>query len=303
MHVALAVKIGAGVVAGGLAVGAAYVLVADPTPALAGVPQAWIDDPLPGTVVVGGPIEVVAHATDPHGVDEVELRVDGEEVATEDASGDRIVEMQLSWEPPGNGSFELAVRGRSSSGWGAPGTVTVRVAAAEVAPPTSTPGTTLVPGQPAPSSTSSTGTSSTTTPGATAPGGAPSPTTTPGATVPRTSPTPTTTTPPRTTPTTNPCANVAPTPAAPANGSSVVNTPRLSWTFPSCPVDVFLVQVSRDPAFARFEVNASVSSSARSYTTPALASCTTFYWRVAAVRTRVNHFSPTWSFGTFLGRC
>jgi hypothetical protein len=83
----------------------------------------------------------------------------------------------------------------------------------------------------------------------------------------------------------------------------VVTTPRLSWSYPSCPVDVFVVQVSRDPGFARLEVNASLSASARSYTTPALATCTTFYWRVAAVRSRVNHFSPTWSFGTYLGRC
>src|SRR5688572_16639323 len=93
---------------------------ADATPAAA---QAWIDDPLDRSVVAPAPLGILAHAYDPAGVDDVALLVDGQpdQVVTPDRSGERLVWVQLSWVPPGPGTYLLTVVGRHAGQGGIPG--------------------------------------------------------------------------------------------------------------------------------------------------------------------------------------
>jgi hypothetical protein len=149
----LLVKIGAAVVAT-VAVGVtAYALVAGDGGS-GGQARAWVDEPLTGITVPLAPLEVIAHAYDAGGVDEVRLAVAGEETATEtpEAAGQELVDATFTWVPPEPGVYVLEVVGLSGGSEGAVGRATVTVS--DVAPPPTT--TTTAPD-------SSTSTSTTTT--------------------------------------------------------------------------------------------------------------------------------------------
>ncbi|HEY7565502.1 MAG TPA: Ig-like domain-containing protein [Acidimicrobiia bacterium] len=90
--------------------------------------QAWVDDPLDGTLVTSAPVAIVAHATDPAGVTLVRLSVDGQVVTETAASGATLVTVEFSWTPPGDGLFLLEVSGSSQAGvWGQPGAIVLEV--------------------------------------------------------------------------------------------------------------------------------------------------------------------------------
>jgi hypothetical protein len=274
-----------------LALLSAVAVVTAAVPAIAGSapsspPQSarsWIDAPLSGTVVVVAPVEVVAHATDPDGVQEVRLDVDGvmEASVIPEQVGATFVIARFVWTPTSDGLHRLDVQARDSAGgWGAAATTRVTVELA-VTGPTTQPSTTI------PTATTTTST----VPGPTT--SRPPPTTTPRTTVPTptTRPAPTTTTRPAPTTTTRPaptttvpatttvCALGTPSPA----GASRTDTlsPILSWSYRGCREPAqFLLQVSRDPGFARIEQSGAVSGSARSWTAGPLTDCITFYWRI-----------------------
>lgn len=230
--------------------------------------QAWIDAPLSGTVVGPAAVEVVAHATDPDGVAEVRLDVDGVTVASvvPPDAGEPLVTASLAWTPAEPGLHRLEVFGRDRSGeWGSPGRVRVSVDLGDGSTTTTSVATTTV----------------TTTL-------VPDPTTTlptrPGTTMPTTTAPPvTTSTVPRTTvpPATTVCAVGEPTPSGAAGTDTL--TPRLSWTYAGCREPAqFDVQVSRDAGFARVETSGSVGGGSRTWTSDPLSDCTSYFWRVRA---------------------
>ena len=81
-------------------------------------PRAWIDFPLDGSTIELGAVVVYSHASDPVGVTELELYVDGE-LARVDAAVDDLDDLaafEQVWTPPGNGSYILQVRAKNSGG-------------------------------------------------------------------------------------------------------------------------------------------------------------------------------------------
>jgi hypothetical protein len=100
--------------------------------------QAWVDDPLDGTLVTSAPVIIVAHATDPAGVTLARLVVDGQVIAETAAAGASLVTVEFAWTPPGDGLFLIEVSGASQSGvWGQTGSVVLEVLL-DAAPPTTT---------------------------------------------------------------------------------------------------------------------------------------------------------------------
>jgi hypothetical protein len=289
VNLGLVTKLLGSLLVGGTAAGATWAftepVIAVPTPEA----RAWFDVPLAGEVVpVGTTVEIVAHATDADGVDVVELRVDGDEETTVTGGGASLVTVELAWDPPGAGTYQLEVRGLDEADHaGEPGVVTVTVGEAEDATTT----TTAAPGSS--SSTSSTDTSVTTdTTTTTAPSG---PTTTrPGPTT--TTPGATTTT-SRSTTTTTSCARSAPTLVSPPNGSSTRAAPTLTWAYSGCEVDAFRVEVL-DPDGA--DLGGPAAPDQRSWVPPGRFPCGgagyPFTWRVGAVIGGVPVWSAQWAF-------
>lgn len=81
-------------------------------------PRAWIDFPLDGSTVELAPVVVYSHASDPAGVAELELYIDGAVVRVDAAnSGDpSLAAFEQVWTPPGNGEYVLQVRAKNSAG-------------------------------------------------------------------------------------------------------------------------------------------------------------------------------------------
>ncbi|MCL4535960.1 MAG: hypothetical protein M1370_12470 [Bacteroidetes bacterium] len=80
--------------------------------------HAWIDAPLDGSTIPLAPYEVVSHGTDPGGIAEIEMSVNGTVYQT-DASPNAsvvLVTMRQSWAPPGPGNYTLMVRAHTNSG-------------------------------------------------------------------------------------------------------------------------------------------------------------------------------------------
>jgi hypothetical protein len=237
-------------------------------------PAAWIDDPLDGSVLPGdaGQVTVVAHATDPDGIVEIVLTVDGDDVdSTGTGGGDLETADDLRWTPRGPGTYELRVFGRDPSGATTPpGIAKVQVGTDEEQPATTT--TTTGPAD----STSSTDValdSTTTAPGA--------PTTRPvtGTTTATTQPTTTTST---TAPPTTTCVLATPLNVTPTFGGT--KTPTLEWTYDGCAADQFRLQLSRDEAFypTRIEVEGTAPGTDRRWITPELQCDITYWFRVRA---------------------
>ena len=89
------------VVVGGSAAATWTVVDHTPPPISAAGPAAWVDDPLDGSVRPAdtGQLTVVAHATDPDGIDTVILSVDGDEVDTSTAAPDQLVTARAALDP------------------------------------------------------------------------------------------------------------------------------------------------------------------------------------------------------------
>ena len=77
-------------------------------------PGAWIDAPLDGSTIPLAAYDVVSHASDPGGMSEFELSVNGQVVSTDPVGGDQagktIAHISQPWLPPAPGTYLLAVR-------------------------------------------------------------------------------------------------------------------------------------------------------------------------------------------------
>lgn len=284
MNVGLVTKALGPLLVAGTAAGATWALTGPVLASSTPEARAWFDAPLAGAILpVGSPVEVVAHATDADGVDVVELRVDGKEETTVTGGGGSLVTVELVWDPPGAGTYELEVRGVDEGDHaGEPGVVTITVGEPQTATTTTTAaGATS-------SSTGSTDTTTTTTlPGSTTTGTGPT-TTSPGTT--------TTTTPAQGTTTTT-CAKSAPTLVSPPNGSSSRAAPTLAWAYSGCPVDGFRVEVfDLDGA----DVGGPAAPDQRSWDAQGYVTCLgpdyPYTWRIGAVIAGQVRYSATWSF-------
>ncbi len=304
MNAGLLGRIGMLVVVAGGSAGVTWAVVDHtPPPISAAGPAAWVDDPLDGSVLSAdtGQLTVVAHATDPDGIDTVVLSVDGDEVDTTTAAPEQLVTARLRWTPPGPGTYHLAVVGRDPAGHPTPAglaTVQIGTGADQSTTTTTVPSSTTVPpdttaGELAAGSTSSTSdtTSTTASTSSTTATSQPASTTTtttrPTTTTTRPTTTttrPTTTTTTRPTTTTTACTPSTPRNTAPADGTSTTSrTPTLQWAYSTCTPDQFQIELSRDPQFLRIETAGSVPGSSTSWTPGTLACGTQYYFHVRAV--------------------
>lgn len=275
---ALLPKIGlatvAAVVGGGLTLVAVDGSDAPPPPPVA---RAWVDHPLEGAHLPDGDVEVIVHATDPDGVAEVVLSIDGASIHTEALDGDdELVTVQVVWEADGPGTYELEVVGRDASGGaGLPATATFTVGD----PPDDGETTTTTRPEGTTTSTEAGGTTTTDTsdPGAT--------TTTGGSGTTR----PPTTTTTRPTTTTAPCRPSVPRLVNPPDDAHVTaRTPRLTWSYSGCGPSQFTIQMSDNESFVAgrgsYVATMSAPGSANHLTWSPLPMCQlTYYWRVRAV--------------------
>ena len=283
MKAALIAKIAAGTLAAGAAVAVGAVLLWPDGDPVAGQPQAWIDDPLHGSSVPSGTLHVVAHAADPAGLAAVEFAVDDAVQEVQDVPGGPPFWLaSFDWAAGQPGTVVLRVRARSTTGtWGLPAFTTVHIGG-----PTSTPTPTESPTTPASTPTPSTTPTTTSTP----PPPPPPPTTQPS-------------------PITHTfCVElVAPDLAAPSHRSVVRTvTPTLQWRYGgTCTPDGFEVQVARNRAMTEIERSGTTVGSTTQWTVgPALADCTTYYWRVRAVTGRIQGpWSDVYAFDVAAGRC
>jgi hypothetical protein len=281
--------------------------------------RAWIDAPLPGTVVPAAEtIEVTAHATDPDGVSLVQLRVDDAVADEVDLGGDggRLVTARLAWTPDGDGPALLEVRARDSAGgWGASAWLEIVVGADGAR------GSPSLSGSPS----ASPGSSGTPDPGGTArpatptPGGVPAPRPTVGPSPPP-APRPTPVATPRPTqpptpkptprptprPTPPPCTPLAPDLLAPSDGFVVTdpsgNPPTFRWDYRGgtgpCPPSGFRVQVAFEGGFRTPIYSVDVGPSTRAWTPPRpLGNCAVYYWRVLPKRSdgSLGPSTPAWA--------
>lgn len=248
----------AGVLAAGLLVGLA------PLGRAALVDAAsWIDAPLDGSLLPLAPRTVIAHSTDPSGVDQVVLDATGTVVPQQGAHGERLATTRFLWTPPGPGTYLLVVQARGRSGaLGAPAVATVIVT--DRLPPPATP--TAEP------------------PGSSSPGISPAPSSSPGS---RPSPKPTRTPAPTRTP--PPCSPPAPVLVFP-DDRAVLDTPQptFEWLYrepPACQPTQFRVEiVDVDGSFSAPLITGTVPASQFFWTVgQELDPCIVFMWRVRAV--------------------
>ena len=92
--------------------------------------NAWIDAPLPDSVLPFAPVDVTSHFYHPTGVKQIELSVNGSALRTDpspDTKSDFVFITQ-KWSPPAPGEYRLSVRAQSNSGdWGDSATAAVTV--------------------------------------------------------------------------------------------------------------------------------------------------------------------------------
>jgi hypothetical protein len=105
-------------------------------------PQAWIDAPLDHDTLPLAPYEIVAHASDPGGMAQIEISVDGAVIGTISGS-EPLLTARQTWTPPAPGEYLIQARALNSGGvWSDYAAVSV-IVAGELA--TSTPGLTATP--------------------------------------------------------------------------------------------------------------------------------------------------------------
>ncbi len=224
--------------------------------------DAWIDSPLPGSVLPLGPVAVIAHTADSTGIVTGRLDVNGVTVATVEPSNlwGTLADLRFEWVPTDPGFYELAVYGQARNGtWTPPGLTRVEIVGSGPASTTTTSTT-------RPPTTTTTRPTTTTLPTTT--------TVPPTTTLP---PTTTTTTTIATTTTTR-CVIGIPSPTGPSEVQRS-KTVLLSWTYSGCAVEEFEIQLSREPGFARIEQTGAAGGELRSLPVT-LPDCGTWYWRI-----------------------
>ncbi len=93
--------------------------------------QIGIDAPAEGAVLPMAPTTIVAHASDPTGVVEIEFSVNGAVAGRATGSGPAIA-AQLAWVPPAAGAYIIQARARNSAGsWSSYAEVHVTVQGAQ----------------------------------------------------------------------------------------------------------------------------------------------------------------------------
>lgn len=257
-----------------------------------GPAQAWIDDPIDGSTVELGPMEVVAHAYDPSGLTGITLTVDGSVVADNPLDDAGVLAYATwTWTPGSGGVYVLEAYGTGKTGGaGLVGRAVVTVGNARTAAPTTptlpgstttlAPTTTITPESTTTIPPTTTGPTSPTTPPTTAP-----PTTAPPTTAPTTT-TPTTTAPP-------PCTPPPPILLSPGDGATFIGPApaiTLDWTGwrgspPECQASGYYAELAMSPG-AR-PIASQHSGSEVTVWTPArtLWSCNAdHYWRVYSKR-------------------
>jgi len=81
-------------------------------------PQAWFDQPLNGASFPLVPVEITMHATDPGGISQVQLLVNGEtaeSIVNQNASS-KLAIITTVWVPVAPGEYMLQVRAQSDAG-------------------------------------------------------------------------------------------------------------------------------------------------------------------------------------------
>lgn len=279
---ALVIKIAAGLAAATVVTAAIVVLTSGGERVLP-KPTAWIDDPLHGSVMALGTVQVLAHAADPAGIESLELAVNGIVAGSHPAPGNPAFWMAgFEWIAEAPGSAVLRIRARNTSGvWGAPAFVTVHIGVAAVRPSV----------EPSPSLTPSVG---------------PQPSTTTATPSKKPTTAPRTTTAPPTT--AAPCLNLAaPQLVAPEHRIAIGTfTPTLRWNYPGdCLPAGFQVQVSLLRDFSRVDRSGTTDGNGRQWTvSPALLDCKTYYWRVRSYTGRtLSAWAGPYSFDVRVGRC
>ena len=109
-------------------------------------PQAWIDDPLDGMRLPMQPYTFTLHSSDPAGIAQMEVSVNGQVLATvkNPNPADLLVSLTQTWNPPSPGRYVIRARAQNVSGsWSGEDLVTVEVV--EVPTPTPTDVASLTP--------------------------------------------------------------------------------------------------------------------------------------------------------------
>jgi hypothetical protein len=92
------------------------------TPATtSGGPKTFFDEPAANTTVPMGPLRVVVHAEDSHGVSRAEFSVNGKLVSTQESPDPKQnrVSFTFAWEPSAEGDYLLQARAQNALGaWG-----------------------------------------------------------------------------------------------------------------------------------------------------------------------------------------
>ncbi len=101
-----------------------------------GAPQVWIDTPLDGSSLPLATVDVMSHATDPGGILQFELGVNGEVVNTAGAAASgSLIYVRQTWDPPAPGLYILEVRAMNNAGvWSNYAQVLVTIAGEPSAP-------------------------------------------------------------------------------------------------------------------------------------------------------------------------
>lgn len=79
------------------------------------IPQAWIDAPLDGMILPLAAYNIVTHATDPTGISQIEISVNGSVIGTVAGSGVLFAATQ-AWTPSAPGEYLIRARGMNSAG-------------------------------------------------------------------------------------------------------------------------------------------------------------------------------------------
>jgi hypothetical protein len=280
-------------------------------------PKAWIDQPLPGSMLPLGPTPVLVHLASDSGIGTVRFLIDGIPAATTGAPAGDLVVVEWSWQPVEVGQHLLTVVAESTEGMAAD-PVSVGVTFMEGGLPTETagPGPSPSTGASAPPPPTDTGASPTPTLRTTS-----APTVTPTASptqkataTPRPTPTPTprpTPTPtPRPTPTPTPrptptpCSPPAPTLDGPADGAHVDAASLVfTWFYrpaPSCAPTRFRIRIN--DADGNTVLSRTVPGDEFSYhyetSLGVLQGCVPYSWRVLGLDTE-GQAGPSSSERTF----
>lgn len=86
-----------------------------PTQKNPGAPQAWIDAPLDGMLLPLAPYEIVAHASDPGGISQIEFSINGTAIGNVSGSGP-LFTAQQGWTPAAPGEYVIRARGMNTGG-------------------------------------------------------------------------------------------------------------------------------------------------------------------------------------------